>query len=146
MVVSRVDESTQIDSKNDRWVDTDRDRKIFWKISDFKKFSTFETFFYFVSNKSKLVVFLFFFQQKFYTCFWGLIRCWIRIIVLKFYVPLGFSGSKSSFFESIRVDSSILVTTIRSAVKFYTDMVIFEVSEFSISTCEKCWYKFGVGL
>ena len=38
--------------------------KIFWKFSDFKKFRLLETFFYFVSNKNKLAVFLFFFQKK----------------------------------------------------------------------------------
>ena len=40
-------------------------------------------------------------------------------------------------FESIRVDSSILVTTIRFAVKIYTGIVLFEVFHFSSSQLKK---------
>ena len=49
-----IDESTQIEIE-----------KIFWKVSDFKNFRLLEIFFYFVSNKNKLVVFFVFFNKNF---------------------------------------------------------------------------------
>ena len=146
MVLSRVDESTQIDSKNDRSVDTDRDWKIFWKVSDFKKFRLLEIFFYFVSNKNKHAVILFFFQQKYLTDFWGLIRCWNRHNCSKVLNSTWILGIQIIVFESIQVHSSILVITIQFAVNFYIGIGGFRVFDNSIPIFQKWWDRIGVGL
>ena len=128
MVLSRVDESTRIDSKNDRWVDTDRDSKIFWKVSDFKKFRLLEIFFYFVSNKNRLVFFFVFFRKKDFTDFWELIRCWIPLSGTR----LGKISAKV-WVTHQPVYPAILEITRGIPVRwrnFYTDMGNFRVFEF----------------